>query len=70
VAYINCAAQHDGVDIVEIVNQVRLPEVDVVPGRSELLGDEAGDLRGCAVLAGCRDENSDGGPLSLVDPLT
>jgi hypothetical protein len=50
-----------GVDVFKLMNRVRLPEIDVVRGRSEVLGDDAGDFRGCAVLAGCRDEDSDGG---------
>jgi hypothetical protein len=59
------AAKNDGVDAVEVVNRVRLPEVDVVPGIREVLGDDAGDLSGCAMVADCRDEDSDSGPLRV-----
>jgi hypothetical protein len=58
-AYVDSAAHHDGIDVVKILNRARLPDVDAVPRRREALGDDASDLRGCAVLTGCRDENSD-----------
>jgi hypothetical protein len=39
--YVDCAADHDRIGGVEVVNRVRLSQVDLMPGGSEALGDNA-----------------------------